>query len=173
MLILKNFISEALIKEALDTSEKSLEWESNSNFPTQLKQSMRYGGFEHVPYRLTANLKDYPIAKDFFYETFNNNDFFLEDTVYFSKYVSGSECKEHVDPSNYTVIMLLQNSDLGGYLMLNKEKMQKVVLDVGDAVIFEGKTPHRITEVIKGTRIALTLWLNDIPKKYKIELDKH
>jgi len=170
MLLLKNFVSKEFVDQALAVSSKSPDWKLSSEMPNSAIQNMLYDAVEHVPCRLTANVKDYPIVKEFFYEKFDRKNFFAEDIVYFSKYVTGTDCKKHYDPSVYTVIVLLQKADIGGNLMVEEEKIKNIPLNIGDAVIFKGSSHHFITEVLKGTRIALTLWLNDIPDKYKFKL---
>lgn len=154
VLILKNFLPDECIKEGLSISRTEENWKLEGN----------------VPCRLTTKIDKYPLVKEFLCEKFGKENFFIEDRIYFSKYEPGAICKKHQDPSSYTIIMLLQQATLGGNLMLGSNKAKIAKLYKGDAVIFEGSTDHFITEVVEGTRIALTLWLSDIPEEYKIKL---
>lgn len=172
MLILKDFLPKQCIEEALSISSESLDWKLRSEMPNRAIQASINKMIEYVPCKLTACVKDYPLTQSFLYEQFGKDTFFVEDRIYFSKYEAGADCGKHVDPSVYTIIMLLQKALLGGDLMIEEEKNKKVLLNAGDAVLFTGSSPHFITEVMQGTRIALTLWLSDIPDEYKIKLSE-
>lgn len=172
MLILKDFLPKQCIEEALSISSKSTNWKLKSENPSVALQMHLNKAIENVPCRLTTSVNEYPDVKQFLYNQFGKDNFFVEDRIYFSKYEAGTDCARHVDQSAYTIIMLLQKALLGGDLMIEEEKNKKVLLNAGDAVLFTGNSPHFITEVMQGTRIALTLWLSNIPDEYKIKLSE-
>lgn len=75
--------------------------------------------------------------------------------MYVTKYVAGDICVEHYDPSDYTVIILLNNDFTGGNLYVENFDTE---LSAGDAVVFEGKMMHKVSEVTNGSRYALSIW---------------
>lgn len=75
--------------------------------------------------------------------------------MYVTKYVAGDICAEHYDPSDYTVIILLNNDFTGGNLYVENFDTE---LSAGDAVVFQGKMNHRVSEVTNGLRYALSIW---------------
>lgn len=146
--MIKNFLSGKCVSDLLERLS-SEEW---------------YDKDPNVPLRITTDINLYPILNEEVTCQLGK-DFFIKDRIYFSKYIPETRGKSHTDPCNYTLIVLLQKS-LGGNFMLDKNELVK--LSPGDAVLFKGNTNHFITEVISGTRIALAVWFNAVPEQYKI-----
>lgn len=113
---------------------------------------------------------------DFLSESINNNtpykfnDWSLN-MVYVNSYYKGDECLRHVDLDTkgrkesvakgedyYTAIILLNNDYKGGVLKAGNRDMP-IDLNVGDMVIFNGRTTsHLVTEITEGERHTLVIW---------------
>jgi len=113
---------------------------------------------------------------DFLSESINNNtpykfnDWSLN-MVYVNSYYKGDECLRHVDLDTkgrkesvakgkdyYTAIILLNDDYKGGILKAGNRDMP-IDLNVGDMVIFNGRTtPHLVTEITEGERHTLVIW---------------
>lgn len=81
---------------------------------------------------------------------------YTSDRMYVTKYDSGQKCIPHIDPTDITVIILLNDGFEGGELFVRN---RKVNLNKGDAIFFSDREIHSVYEITKGTRYALSVWL--------------
>ncbi len=148
MLIIKDFLSTDCINELLSLSDNEDGWKEDLN----------------VPDRLTTEIVKYTSLQRELDLKLPNSKLYIENRIYFSRYVPNTICNKHSDPCNYTMIVLLQAAKFGGHFMLVENQSNKrVQMGVGDAVLFKGSTEHFITEIMEGTRIALAIWFDEIP----------
>ena len=129
-------------------------------------------GINIVPNRFRFNKDKFK----FLSESINKNtpytyDDWANDNLYVNSYYVGDECLRHVDLITkgrkeavakggdiFTSILLLNNDFEGGILKAGNRDMP-VDLDVGDMVVFNGKsTSHLVTEITRGERHTLTIW---------------
>ena len=82
---------------------------------------------------------------------------YVADRMYVTKYNVGQSCRVHNDPTDITVIILLNDEFEGGELVVGKRKLR---LRQGDAVVFSDRLLHSVFEIISGERYALSVWLN-------------
>lgn len=147
MLVIKNFLSTDCVNELLSLIENEDGWKEDLN----------------VPDRLTTDITQYPTLLKELDTKFTGYKLFIDNRIYFSRYVPNTICHKHADPCNYTMIVLLQSAQFGGNFMLVENNTNKrVKMNVGDAVLFKGSTEHFITEIVEGTRIALAIWFDKI-----------
>ena len=81
---------------------------------------------------------------------------YVSEKMYVTKYDVGQQCIPHHDPTDITVIILLNNEFEGGEFFVRNRKIN---LNKGDAILFGNKEIHAVSEITKGYRYALSLWL--------------
>lgn len=132
----------------------------------------KWYGINVIPNRFRFNKNRF----DFLSDAINNNtrynyDKWALDMVYVNSYFKGDECLRHVDLNTkgrqdsvaqghdyYTAIILLNDNFKGGVLKAGNRDMP-VDMEVGDMVIFNGRTTsHLVTEITEGERHTLVIW---------------
>ncbi len=83
-------------------------------------------------------------------------------SIHTIKYKQGNKVKEHLDYSDLTCVIMLENNSIGGDFLFNKEKIQ--FKEAGEYLLYNGgETLHEVTELISGNRDVLVIWYrNDI-----------
>ena len=77
--------------------------------------------------------------------------------MYITNYKQGQFCKRHIDPTDVTAIILLNNDFSGGEFVLENLKIK---LDVGDILVFDKRKHHSVMPITSGNRYALSLWFD-------------
>ena len=78
-------------------------------------------------------------------------------TLHQIKYNVGSRVAEHVDYSDLTCVIMLNNNSEGGDFIFNKEKIE--FKETGEYVLYNGgETLHEVTEIHSGNRDVLVIW---------------
>jgi len=73
------------------------------------------------------------------------------------EYTKGSKVREHVDDSDLTCVIMLENNSEGGDFLFNKKKIE--FKEEGEYLLYNGgKTYHEVTELISGNRNVLVIW---------------
>lgn len=109
-------------------------------------------------------LKHKPL-NDFLYKITNYDAKYLT-TLHRIHYVKGSKVSEHVDYSDLTCVIMLDNSSEGGDFLFNKQKIE--FKEAGEYLLYNGgETLHEVTEIISGNRDVLVIWYRDNIKTNK------
>ena len=100
-------------------------------------------------------LKHKPL-NDFLFKITNYDSDYLT-TLHRIHYVKGSKVTEHVDYSDLTCVIMLENNSDGGDFLFNKEKIK--FKEAGEYLLYNGgETLHEVTEIISGNRDVLVIW---------------
>ena len=103
---------------------------------------------------------------DFLYEITKCEREYLT-SIHTIKYKQGNKVKEHLDYSDLTCVIMLENNSEGGDFLFNKEKIQ--FKETGEYLLYNGgETLHEVTEIISGNRDVLVIWYR---KDIKINKD--
>lgn len=93
---------------------------------------------------------------DFLYKITNYDAKYLT-TLHRIRYIKGSKVSEHVDYSDLTCVIMLDNSSEGGDFILNRQKIE--FKEAGEYLLYNGgETLHEVTEIISGNRDVLVIW---------------
>jgi len=100
-------------------------------------------------------LKHKPLNNFLFKITNYDSDYLT--TLHKIHYIKGSKVTEHVDYSDLTCVIMLENNSEGGDFLFNKEKIQ--FKETGEYLLYNGgETLHEVTEIISGNRDVLVIW---------------
>ncbi len=138
--IYKQLVPADILTEVLNQVEADPDWVKDNGI---------------APLRLYTTIIKFPKIKEIVDKTFPELELKIENKIYFQKYPVGGVCKDHIDPSRITVVILIQEPDRGGFLSVEGTE---AYLKAGDAIMFDGTDHHKMTPVLRGQRISLALW---------------
>ena len=127
----------------------------------QLLKSRAPGVFHSNTYgRGSYDIKYYTLKfkplNDFLYKITNWEPKYLT-TLHEIKSTVGSRVAEHVDYSDLTCVIMLDNNSEGGDFIYNKEKIE--FKETGEYILYNGgETLHEVTEIHSGNRNVLVIW---------------
>ena len=111
---------------------------------------------EKVPIRIELIASEFITSK--LAERLNKDFTVFDNRMYVTKYTENQYCAPHVDPSEYTAIIQLNNEYSGGEFTLNNTPIE---MSIGDALVFPNANYlHGVKKIKQGTRSSLALWLN-------------
>ena len=123
--------------------------------------SKRYYEMNSTNYTLSHNS-----LNEFLYEITNWDSKYLT-SIHAINYKQGDKVKEHLDYSDLTCVIMLDNNSEGGDFLFNKEKIN--FKETGEYLLYNGgETLHEVTEIISGNRDVLVVWYR---KDIKINKD--
>lgn len=155
MVTIKNFLTSDCVSGLLEKIS-TIEWSTTDSYATTAS----------IPLRSVQSLDFYPLLKEQLTNQLGSTfQLYRKDRIHFNKYPTSTKSSIHQDPSFYTLIVLLQEAS-GGNLILNKDDL--IDLSPGDAVLFKGETPHKVSTITSGERISLALWLTTAPHYSKL-----
>ena len=135
----KNLAPESVRMKLLSQIESDSDWRDNHLLPT----------------RLHTDINKYPELKSIVDQHFSRFTFLNDGRIYFAKYPEGGSCLPHPDPCRFTLVVLLEEADEGGKLIVNGETANIVA---GDGVLFYGYETHEVTTVVRGSRTSVAVW---------------
>lgn len=120
-----------------------------------------YNSKQYYEMESTHHTLSHKPLNDFLYEITKWESEYLT-SIHTIKYKRGDKVKEHLDYSDLTCVIMLENNSEGGDFLFNKEKIQ--FKEMGEYLLYNGgETLHEVTEIISGTRDVLVIWYrNDI-----------
>lgn len=147
-MVIKNFLSLSQCKSIIDSlppQTKVLDQDSVSELNVWYRNKITEQRIAIEPIsNVVENLKDYFEYKDC-----------IINKMYITKYDAGQFCKPHYDPVYMTAIILLNDEFTGGNFFLENSK---IILSVGDAILFNNKSLHSVSKITSGTRYAMSAW---------------
>ena len=77
-------------------------------------------------------------------------------TLHHIHYIEGSKAREHVDASDLTCVIMMDNQSEGGEFLFNKKPMR--FQDPGEYMIYKGSSLHEVKPLTSGIRDVLVVW---------------
>lgn len=111
--------------------------------------------FDENAFEVSKYTLKYKKLNDFLFNITNWDEKHMS-SIHHIHYTKGSKAREHVDYSDLTCVIMLENDSEGGQFLFNKELME--FKNPGEYLIYKGSTLHEVKELISGYRDVLVVW---------------